>query len=171
MLNSFECIPYVESSTGGTLNGGGFNPIVRRSQIKWIPKTNEYKDLYKKIVSHCKSLNEKTFFLNLNKYENIQYTEYTDKDWGTYNWHIDTLDMPDDITHRKLSVVVFLDNDDDFTGGNFLIDDGGSIKSIKQTKGTMVVFNSFISHCVTPIVYGKRKSLVLWISGPKEKIK
>ena len=166
LLDLIDQLPYVESGTGGDANFGGFNPTTRRSQVKWIPKHDNFRFIYKKIVNHCKQLNEKIFSLNLNDYENIQYTEYTDKDWGTYNWHIDTMKIKDN-SYRKLSVVVFLDNETDFTGGNFLIDIGGSIVNIEQKRGNMVVFNSYMSHCVTPIVYGKRKSLVLWLSGPK----
>ena len=40
-------------------------------------------------------------------------------------------------------------------------------EKIEQVKGKIILFPSFIPHCVTPITSGKRISLVNWIRGPK----
>lgn len=170
LIKSIKKIPMIESGTGGAApekitSNSSFNPTNRRSQVKWIPKIKDYKWIYEKLVNFAKDVNKKEFFLNITNYECIQYTEYSEKDWGTYNWHIDSMKVNGD-NFRKLSCVIFLDDEFSFTGGNFLIDSGGEVKHIPQKKGSIVIFNSHMSHCVTPIIYGKRKSLVFWLSGP-----
>ena len=173
LLKNLEVVPYQESGTGNDPKSiSSFNPTHRRSQIKWIPKKKPFIDTYKKISSFVKKANKDMFRVNLTYCENIQFTKYNESDWGTYNWHIDTVALQNEHDKnkviRKLSTVIFLNDEDDFTGGNFLIDISGSIQHIKQKKGTMIIFTSNTSHCVTPVIYGNRKSLVNWFSGPPE---
>ena len=40
------------------------------------------------------------------------------------------------------------------------------VVSIERKKGMVVVFSSFVLHRVTPVLSGKRQSLVAWLSGP-----
>ena len=173
LLSDLKEIPYQESGTGGNQNPlSSFTPMHRRSQVKWIPKNKPFVETYRKISSFVKDVNKNGFGLKLTDCENIQFTKYSDNDWGTYNWHVDSMAMkkPEEENQkiRKLSTVIFLNDEDEFTGGNFLIDLSGGIRHIPQKKGTIIVFNSYMSHCVTPIIYGKRMSLVNWFSGPFE---
>jgi PKHD-type hydroxylase len=36
-----------------------------------------------------------------------------------------------------------------------------------RARGTVIAFPSYVLHRVTPIIAGTRKSLVVWITGPK----
>ena len=69
--------------------------------------------------------------------------------------------------YRKLSVIVLLN--DGYEGGDVLFQDYTAQDETKmiypKTKGTMLVFPSFLRHAVTPVTKGERKSLVLWIHG------
>ncbi|WP_299006958.1 hypothetical protein [uncultured Tenacibaculum sp.] len=40
------------------------------------------------------------------------------------------------------------------------------IVRVPREKGTIIVFPSFMMHCVTPITKGVRKSIVGWVAGP-----
>jgi PKHD-type hydroxylase len=40
---------------------------------------------------------------------------------------------------------------------------------IKQTKGSAIFFPSFAMHRVTPVTDGVRRSLVVWMEGPRFK--
>ena len=59
----------------------------------------------------------------------------------------------------------------EYEGGQFCIDKhavGPDLMdpNIFAPKGSIVVFPSYIQHCVTPVKSGVRKSLVCWWNGP-----
>ena len=72
---------------------------------------------------------------------------------------------------RKLSVTISLSDSSEYTGGRlqFLDRSGYKQKIITctevLTKGSLVVFPSFMWHRVTPVKKGIRKSLVMWNLG------
>jgi len=74
---------------------------------------------------------------------------------------------------RKLSVTINLNNPGDYEGGNLKFDFGHHTEDGVQfhecdeirPKGSIIVFPSFIDHCVTPVTSGTRYSLVLWNLG------
>ena len=81
---------------------------------------------------------------------------------GRYQAHVDTfLKHGEDC--RKLTVLAFLN--DDFKGGKFFIQDGQNKHYPPQTKGTVLVFPSFIMHGVEDIEEGQRCSVVCWMVG------
>lgn len=137
----------------------------RVSDNFWIPKEVDYKWIYDKLTYYIRIANEKyNFDLSLIK-DDIQFSVYSYKDQGHYEWHDDIL--VDDIeTMRKLSISVQLSDENDYEGGNLeLIVPPNTIIAPKK-KGTIIVFPSFLVHRVTPVTKGKRISLVLWIDGP-----
>ena len=86
-----------------------------------------------------------------------------------YNYHTDTAfgnDKPKEMTNtRKLSAVVLLsDPEKDFTGGEFEIFLHGKVP---MQKGQLILFPSFLAHKVNEVKSGERRSLVLWVEGPK----
>jgi hypothetical protein len=81
---------------------------------------------------------------------------------GRYQAHVDTFLAQSDEC-RKLTVLAFLN--DDFKGGKFFIQDGQNKHYPPQTKGTVLVFPSFIMHGVEDIEEGQRCSVVCWMVG------
>jgi len=89
--------------------------------------------------------------------------------------------LPDRFSHnpkmfgkvRKLSLTLNLTDPNDYEGGDLLFDFGTSAQAkqseeeikIARTQGTIVVFPSFIRHCVSPVTKGRRYSLVNWSLG------
>tara|TARA_B100000427_G_C15272621_1_gene491747 strand:- start:72 stop:620 length:549 start_codon:yes stop_codon:yes gene_type:complete len=67
---------------------------------------------------------------------------------------------------RKLSLTVQLSDENDYEGGD-LIFNNSSNESVKASrgKGSVIVFDSRISHKVTPVTKGVRYSLVKWYHG------
>ena len=65
--------------------------------------------------------------------------------------------------------ILFLltDPETDYTGGNFEINTGGNSEIVPFPKGRIIAFPSFILHRVTPVTSGTRKSIVIWVTGPK----
>ena len=47
------------------------------------------------------------------------------------------------------------------------IDRYPGMKEQLRQKGTIIIFPSFIRHRVTPVTKGVRKSLVVWVDGPR----
>lgn len=134
----------------------------RESMIKWIPKfkSDTYGWIYEKVWKWVDIANKELWDFDLVGMRNdAQYTEYNQE--GHYDWHMDILGKG--INHRKISVSVLLNKN--FEGGELEFKFGRGSEKIAQEKGDGVIFPSFYLHKVNPVTYGKRKSLVQWISG------
>ncbi len=72
---------------------------------------------------------------------------------------------------RKLSVTINLSDENSYEGGNLMFDFGQHVENqlhectIARNKGSIIVFPSYIDHCVTPVTKGTRYSLVNWLLG------
>lgn len=74
---------------------------------------------------------------------------------------------------RKLSVTINLNEPGEYEGGNLKFDfghhreDGEQFHECEEIRpqGSVIVFPSFLPHCVTPVTKGTRYSLVLWNLG------
>ena len=72
---------------------------------------------------------------------------------------------------RKLSMTIWLNDPDEYEGGEFDIEIRGPrmdvrYDTLKLKKGSIVVFPSDKWHRVRPVTSGVRKSLVTWFRGP-----
>jgi PKHD-type hydroxylase len=80
--------------------------------------------------------------------------------------HVDMAGHPG-VRHRKLSVVVPLNDPIEYAGGRLIIDTGEKFDAFTDVKvGDGVVFSSLSMHGVTPVTKGIRYSLVFFIQGP-----
>ena len=78
----------------------------------------------------------------------------------------------DQFETRKLSVVFLLNQPNvDFKGGDFQICLGlqETPVNVEMKKGRMIAFPSFLIHKVTEVTEGIRKSIAIWVTGPKFK--
>ena len=82
---------------------------------------------------------------------------------GHYSAHVDTVHQHSNET-RKLTALAFLN--DDFEGGKFYIANSQDKYYPPQSKGTVIVFPSFMLHGVEPVTKGVRYSCVTWLVGP-----
>jgi PKHD-type hydroxylase len=152
---------------------GGDDPTsIRVSSVKFHTRTEDNYWIFDRFNTALTEANDQFYGFDLNGYDAFQYTEYYAEQNGNYNWHIDMIlgrsYLPQDmIQPRKLSMSFLLN--DDFEGGEFQIAQGGedTAETVQLTKGQMVIFPSFITHRVTPVTKGTRKSLVIWVRGPK----
>jgi predicted 2-oxoglutarate/Fe(II)-dependent dioxygenase YbiX len=83
---------------------------------------------------------------------------------GHYYAHVDTFMNPNDPECRKLTVLMFLN--DDFEGGKLFLQNGHEKIYPPQGAGTCLVFPSFMMHGVEPVTKGIRRSVVTWMVGP-----
>lgn len=143
----------------------------RVSRIGWIHPSPETMWVFGQISSYLESLNEQFFRVELYGFDVIQYTEYSESYGGKYDWHTDvtygTANTRPGL-HRKLSITIPLN--DDYEGGEFHITTSSEDTEVifpELRKGSMLLFPSYMVHRVTPVTRGTRKSLVVWVVGPK----
>jgi PKHD-type hydroxylase len=138
---------------------------------------DEIKWFFHKTNNIIQSLNERFYQFDLNGYDQFQYGEYDGDKKSKYDYHLDmAFGWPKDplgfaYGHRKLSFILCLSDPSEYEGGKLLINIAGEENSIElpQEKGRVIVFPSFIMHKVSEVTSGKRKSIVIWITGPKFK--
>ena len=137
----------------------------RKSNIKWLPLTQEYKWIYDKIGDMAYEANQNLYHFDLHSMpEQIQYTEYYDHEKGHYDWHMDN--GYGNLSQRKISVTVQLSDTHDYEGGDLQLWPGGTYPLVApRGKGNVVIFPSFMMHRITPVTRGTRKSFVLWLGG------
>jgi PKHD-type hydroxylase len=144
-------------------DGGTVNASKRRSKVFWLPKTDEFIEIYKVFHELIGKCNAEFYQFKLTEItEQIQYTVYKSEDQGYYDWHID---MGPEKARRKLSLVCQLSDPSEYEGGELQINTGQILIPEKE-KGTVILFPSYLLHRVTPVTKGTRRSLVLWIEGP-----
>lgn len=94
--------------------------------------------------------------------EDIQISEYNEEDNGHYDWHMDVGELS---PYRKISISVQLSDPKPYEGGDLLIFNSKNYKKLPNSKGTAILFPSYLLHKVTKVTKGTRKSLVIWITG------
>ena len=148
-------------------DGGRKN--IRTSKIAWIVDAYLRQQLFNSVVI----LNKQTWNYDLDGSDALQYGTYSDG--GKYDWHIDQELEPrkvgDQYLIRKLSMTIWLNDPDEYEGGELDIEVKGPHRDLrydtfKLSKGSILIFPSYMWHRVRPVTLGVRKSLVTWFSGP-----
>ena len=146
------------------------NKTVRKSKINFTEPDEENRWIFNKLNNFIQMINNKFYNFDLVGYNNFQFSTYNSKENGHYDWHIDSYvnnSNPNGTgLHRKLSMTLLLN--DDFEGGDFEINLSQPQK-IEVKKGRAIFYPSFVLHRVTPVTKGIRKSLVIWVEGPRWK--
>jgi PKHD-type hydroxylase len=138
---------------------------IRKSYIYWIPKINQWKGLFEKIMSIVEQCNREYFKFEITSLsENLQYTEYDSSYNGQYEYHIDIGNSYD--SGRKLSISVQLSDETEYDGGELEFKTDYNKKYATKKQGSVIIFPSYILHKVHPVTRGKRCSLVTWVAGP-----
>lgn len=157
-----------ESSVALPLNASPPLTKDRKSKVSFFVKNEDNQLLFQRINDVIQNVNEQNYNMDLVSYEQIQYTEYGVGD--KYNYHQDTFFgekyNSEQLGTRKLSLTILLN--DDFEGGEFQFYVGSDV-SVEMKKGQYIAFPSYLVHRVTPVTKGIRKSLVIWVIGPKFK--
>lgn len=159
---------YPIANPGLGFDGSTSNDQYRKSEIRWI-NPNEAPFIRSLLWFYAREANRNAFGFDVDYLPDIQYTKYNATDGGKYDWHCDTFWANPSAYDRKISIVIQLSDPSEYEGGDFLIDPQYPQldPQLIRAKGTVLVFPSFINHCVTPVTKGERRSLVSWIQGPK----
>lgn len=169
----------------GTNPGGEYVGSIRHSLVNFMDIDLLVKHvpfILEKLTYICRMLNSSYFDFDLSGFhEPFQYTTYDplnksddkekislDNYHSEYNWHIDK-GPGEDRPPRKLSMVLSLLDSDEYEGGDFEIKTGVESQVLPLKKGRVIAFPSWTLHRVTPVTKGIRKSVVIWVGGPKFK--
>jgi len=143
---------------------------MRKSKINFSNPDEENRWIFNKLNNFVQMINDKFYNFDLVGYNNFQFSTYNAKEKGHYDWHVDSFvgkqNPEGNGLHRKLSMTLLLN--DDFEGGDFEINLSQPQK-IDVKKGRAIFFPSYTLHRVTPVTKGIRKSLVIWVEGPRWK--
>jgi len=138
---------------------------VRRSETGWMELNQDTTFIYDTLGFISRQLNGQFFDFDLFGFvEHLQYTVYRDNG-GHYDWHLDRGGIG--VAPRKLSLVLQLSDPSEYEGGNLELFVSDEPTRIERKKGLVVAFPSFVLHHVTPVTSGTRRTLVVWLSGPK----
>ena len=145
----------------------------RDSNIVWMNDRWIYKEIQPYI--HQANINAGWNF-EWDESESFQFTKYKLNQF--YDWHCDSWDKPyPNGKIRKLSVTCQLSDQTEYKGGElefdfrnydpYMRDEVEHVKQAKDilTKGSIIVFPSFVWHRVKPVTEGTSYSLVLWNLG------
>jgi len=151
----------------------------RNSDLVWLNDTWIYKELHPYIHQANKAAG---WNYEWDRSESCQFTKYKLNQY--YDWHCDSFDKvydkPNTPEHgkiRKLSMTCQLTDGSEYEGGELEFDfrnydphmreEAKHLKQAKEilSKGSIIVFPSFVWHRVKPVTKGTRYSLVMWNLG------
>jgi PKHD-type hydroxylase len=151
----------------GTIGHGGDKSITdegfRRSVIRWVPLN--WRELRQELEEKFHEANSKAFGFDLASMREVQFTEYSEEQRGEYRAHEDNNWLGTTPYDRKLSLVVQLSDPSNYEGCNLTLAESPPNREELRTRGTVIVFPSFMRHGVTQVVKGTRFSLVAWMEG------
>lgn len=163
IINIGENLILKEAGVGG--ENKEINEI-RKSKISWISLNQETGWLYDRLAYVARQLNGQFFEFDLFGFvEDMQYTVY-DSNSSHYTWHMDKGPLTGS-PPRKLSLVLQLSDPEEYEGGNLELMTIADPIVTEKKKGLIYAFPSWVMHRVTPVTRGTRRTLVVWISGPK----
>ena len=143
---------------------------VRKSSVMWIQGNKDTRWLFERLSNITSRVNHERFLYDIDEMSDLQYTRYGD-DGDHYTWHFDATTDRLEYRIRKISMVMGLNDPDEYEGGDFQIIKTGNIEKIetlRPAKGEIIFFSSMFPHRVTPVTKGTRETLVAWISGVRE---
>lgn len=153
-----------EATVGGQEKDEDISRI-RKSEVSWIDLNNETTWLYDQLAYVTRQLNGQFFDFDLYGFvEHMQYTVYR-PDGDHYTWHIDKGTLKG--APRKLSIVLQLSDPSEYDGGDLEFFVSPEPIKARKEKGIIYAFPSWVLHRVTPVTRGTRRTLVVWVAGPK----
>lgn len=136
----------------------------------WVPRQG-YEWVYNLCREKAALMNEEHFDVNIiGILDGISYMRYEADETGgvrhgKFGWHSD---IGEGYTNmRKLSMVIGLSDHNQYEGGELKIFVNGEINLGKIRRGQVIMFPSYVQHCVMPVTKGVRETLVAFISGPR----
>jgi PKHD-type hydroxylase len=148
---------------GGDMEGGAYDHK-RITRVGSIDHTPENAWIYDRIGAAAAALNRFYQFDLSGFTEQFQYLAYEGEERSHFDWHVDQNPFA---VPRKLSLTLQLTDPSEYEGCDLQFYAGQNVETAPRARGTLVAFPSYVLHRVTPIVSGRRKAIVAWVSGPQ----
>ena len=139
--------------------------VTKTSYVK-IVEAKALQESMNRFIENAYSVNFENFGYNL--YPPIfgywNFNKYDSRNKGEYDWHVDSSNS--NVYDIKLTLILNI-SDQKYKGGDFQL--YGAKKDIPEFKkpGDIILFKSYLPHRVTPVTQGVRKTLTIFLSGPK----
>ena len=170
-----DSLPRQVGNSLGRDDGARDDMAIRSTERGFFPTSPEFLWIYEYLLKFVGAANKKYWNFRIDTHELFQFGVYNPGQF--YSWHVDQFSTPFKPPHpnagltRKLSITVQLDDDKDYEGGDFEMREPCDYDKIQRvdgirTRGSLIIFPSFVMHRVTPVTTGTRRSLVGWILGP-----
>jgi len=135
---------------------------LRESSVMFLEPSPENDWLYRRLTDLVIQCNNQRYWFDLLGFFNeLQMARYDEGHF--FEWHMDF--GRGSSSHRKLSITVQLSDPEEYEGGELQFMINQKVVSAPKTKGTVIIFPSFVMHRVTPVTKGTRESIVGWASG------
>ncbi len=162
-INDITATALSQPSTAATL----FTPRdaiddIRSCSVRWLSEP-WIKDL---LWPYVQEANRLYFNVDIDGQAEMQFTEYRGEASDHYDWHHDVNWHGQTGSDRKLSITVQLSEADAYAGGDFEFEEVQTTANFRS-KGTILVFPSYLRHRIHPVTSGSRRALVAWFSGPR----
>ena len=135
---------------------------IRSATVRWLGDTWIRSLLW----PYVQQANERGFHVAIDGRCELQMAEYSARTADHYGWHHDVQWHGQDSVDRKISVTVQLSDPDSYKGGDIEFDELTTNADFRS-KGTVLMFPSYLRHRVLPVTAGTRRALVAWFSGPR----
>lgn len=159
IINKYSSKINEKGKIGGELNNT-INLEIRNVNNLMLPL---HQDIGAHLIGNAFMANQQAWNFNINTCNQIEYLKYDVT--GRYKAHVDMLFDQSLVLQRKLTTLAFLN--DDFKGGKLFLQLSNEKLYPLQTKGTVIVFPSYILHGVEDVTEGVRHSVVCWMLGPQ----
>jgi hypothetical protein len=102
---------------------------------------------------------------DIKDYQKLHFNIYTSENNSRYDWHTDT--SRSDLYEVKLTILINL-SIKNYEGGQFELFNGNQYEVMGINKpGNAIMFKSYINHRVLPVTKGERRTLSIFLKGPK----
>jgi PKHD-type hydroxylase len=134
-------------------------------RIVEISTTTIPNELLERIVKAVSKINLKYYNFNITGFhpcDPVLMFKYASTSNAHYGWHNDF--VYDEGSTRKLSFSIQLSDPQTYRGGSLQFIPNITHSCVDQ--GSIIVFPSYLAHCVTPVTEGSRYCIVGWAHGP-----
>jgi len=139
---------------------------LKTSEIEFV-RFAPIAQILNKFISYCYSANNANYGFDLFPVTGDKIFNYNIYTPGTeYSWHIDA-ESNNPVRDVKLTAMINC-SDEPYGNGELVLFKGVEVKCPDfETPGSVIVFPSFTNHKVNKVTSGVRKTLALWMWGPK----
>ncbi len=134
---------------------------MRSCTVRWLSEPW----LESMLWSFVQEANANDFQLAVHRQAEMQLVEYRSEHLAHYDWHHDVQWHGASGRDRKVSITVQLSDANAYEGGDFEFDEVKTNADFRS-KGTVLLFPSYLRHRICPVTKGTRRALVAWFSGP-----